>query len=254
MKEIEKKYNSIKTIVLDQIEKENIAPHTRLYFWLRALVAIMGLFILFLLALYIVSFTLFTLEKSGLLLLSPFGTYGVLSIVNDLPWKLVGLSLLALFGVLILAKNTFRAYRQPMLYLFLFVIGFVGITGLIVAKTRVHPFVLHHLERGMGGTPYQTLSVYLTPRDHNITLGTLVSSSTEDGFRVILEDGATLQIKTNAVTRFISKDSIVAGDKVLIFGERRGVIIFAGAVREISDVDKNSLEVRDGLWRHSEMK
>lgn len=254
MKEIEKKYHSLKILVLDQIEKEQIAPHTKLYFWLRTFVALMGLSVLFLLALYSVSFTLFTLQKSGLLLLSPFGAYGVFSIVNDLPWKLVGLSFLSLMGLLILAKNTFPTYRQPLLYLFLFVMGFVGITGLIVAKTRVHPFVLHHLERRIPEAPYRTISVYVTPRDHNITLGTFMSSSTSGGFVVSQSDGTLLEIKTNQATRFISKDKIVAGDKVLIFGERREGIIFAGAVREISDDDRNSLEVKDGAWRHEGMK
>ncbi len=254
MKEIEKKYHSLKTLVLDQIEKENIAPHTRLYFWLRTFVALMGLFVLFLLALYSVSFTLFTLQKSGLLLLSPFGAYGVLSILNDLPWKLVGLSFLSLVGLLILAKNTFWAYRQPLLYLFLFVIGFVGITGLIVAKTRIHPFVLHQLQRGMPEAPYRILSVYVTPRDHNITLATFMSSRASDEFDVSLIDGTSLEIRTNRATRFISKDRIVTGDKVLIFGERRGGIIFAEAVREINDEEGSSLEVRDGTWRHEGVK
>ena len=243
MKELEKKYTTLKENILKHIEKEKISPHTRLYFWLRTFVGVMGIGILLLTTVYGISLALFTLQKSGVLLLSPFGVFGVFSILNNLPWMLVFLSLFALFGLLLLAKNTFSVYRLPLLYLFLFAIGFVGISGFFVARTRVHPFLLDRLEKGVPEQNLKSISFYFSPEAHRISTGVLTSTTTDNGFMVVLDGGREVEVKTNEFTKYISRNNILAGDKVLIFGERRGSIIFAGAIREITDSDRDSIRM-----------
>ncbi len=233
MSKIEKKYSTLKSKVLTHIEKEHISPHTRLYFIIRTFVTLFSIIIALLFALYTVSLTLYALEKSGLLLLSPFGAYGVFSIVNGLPWKLVFISVISLFGLLMLAKNAFSVYRLPLLYLFLFVIGFVGVSGLYVAKSGMHPFVMSHIEKEVTRERLRPISLYLNPELDRFTVGVLVSSSTHDGFAIVTENGNVLEIRINKYTKYFRKDLIEKGDIVLVYGEKRDPIVFASAIREV---------------------
>jgi hypothetical protein len=234
MNKIEKKYSTLKTKVLEHIETEHISPHTRIYFIIRTFVALFSIVILLLFALYTVSLTLYALQKSGLFLLSPFGVYGVFSIVNGLPWKLVFISFFSLLGLLMLTKNTFSVYRLPLLYLFLFVIGFVGVSGLYVAKSGMHPYVMTRIEREVTKERLKPVSLYLKPNVDLITVGVLVSSSTDQGFALLASNGDQLEVMVNKDTKYFRKDLIVKGDIVLVFGERRGRVVFAGAVRELA--------------------
>ncbi len=227
-----------------QIEKEHISPRSKLNFWLRGFVAIMSGLILLSFVVYLISFMLFALQKSGILYLSPFGFFGVFSIVNDLPWRLVFLSFFALFGVLLLAKNTFSVYRMPLVYLFLFIIGFVGITGLLVAKTRIHPFLVAEFDRRPKDDNFHMISHYVKPEAHNISIGVLVATTTDSGFVATLQDGTQVEIKTNDLTKYFTENGFQTGDEILILGERRRNILFAGAVREITRGEREDLELK----------
>jgi hypothetical protein len=205
---------------------------------MRSFVALFSVIILLLFALYTVSLTLYALQKSGLFLLSPFGVYGVFSIVNGLPWKLVFISVFSLLGLLMLAKTTFSVYRLPLLYLFLFVIGFVGISGLYVAKSGMHPYVMTRIEREVTRERLRPVSLYLNPNVDLITIGVLISSSTDNGFTIFTPNGDQLEVMINKDTKYFRKDLIVKGDFVLVFGERRGRVVFAGAVRELAKEER----------------
>lgn len=233
MKTIEKKYSTLRSKVLEHIEKEHISPHSRGYFYLRTFVTALSVMVLCFFVIYLLSFILYTLQKNGLALLSPFGAYGVFSILNDLPWKLVLIAMLALLGLLFLAKNTFTMYRLPLVYFFLVVIGFVGITGLYVAKSRMHPYVMSQFQHDTRER-IRPAYLYLNPKVETISMGKLISSSTRGMFMISLDDGNYIEVRPNNFTKYVERESMIAGDRVLVFGERRGSVIFAEAVREIA--------------------
>jgi hypothetical protein len=74
----------------------------------------------------------------------------------------------------------------------------------------------------------------LKPNVDLITVGVLVSSSTDQGFALLASNGDQLEVMVNKDTKYFRKDLIVKGDIVLVFGERRGRVVFAGAVRELA--------------------
>lgn len=238
MKELEKKYNTLKDKIMEEIEKEHITPHSKIFFFLKTAVMVSSAVIFLFFILYVVSFLLFALSKSGILLLSPFGFFGIMTILNDLPWKIVFLALVSTLGLLLLTKNAFSIYRVPLLYLFLGVIGFVGVTGLIVAKTDLHSTVL----RGLRGAPpfggRDFPERYTRPEMHRISVGRLVSSSTGAMFLIVKEDGRMLEIRTDRGTQFIGREDIQTGDEVLIFGDTQDTFVHAKAIREIKENER----------------
>ena len=242
MKELEKKYKSLKEKIMQEIDIDKITPHSKLYFFLRGAVAVSAVSILFLAIIYVISFVLFALSKSGIFFLSPFGFFGIMTILNDLPWKIVLLSLVSLFALLLLAKNAFSVYRLPLMYLFLFVIGFVGITGLVVAKTQIHPLLLRQMKHGNQAGGLDFVPLYTRPESHRIHVGTLVSSSTGAIFNIMEPSGVMTVVRTDKATKFINSIKIVEGDEVLVFGDMDGSVIVARAVREITKPDKDSFE------------
>lgn len=254
MKELEKKYNSLKERIMQEIDTDKITPHSKLYFFLRAAVAVSGIAILFLALLYIISFILFALSKSGIFLMSPFGFFGIMTILNDLPWKIVLLSLVSLFTLLLLAKNTFSVYRLPLMYLFLFVIGFVGITGLVVAKSQMHPLLLRQMKHSEKAVGFDFVPRYTRPESHHIHVGTLISTSTGVTFSILGSNGVTSLVRTDKTTKFIDNTNIVQGDEILIFGDKEGSFIVARAVREITKPDKDFFEDKQEEYKEEEKK
>lgn len=237
MTNIKHTYHSLKENILKEIEENHISPHARGYFLLKSIVLVSSILLLSLITLYIISLILFTLGRSGILLLSPFGFFGVFSVLNDLPWLLVFIACGSLILTLFLAKEAFHTYRLPLIYLFLFSIGFVGISGLVIAKTRIHPVIIHRFV-GEDGGKKPRMPKYFRPEGHNIYFGSFVSTSTDGIFEIVLREGEAVHVRTNADTKIFSEVSFEKGSRVLIFGQKRGDIIFADAIRDVKQHDE----------------
>jgi hypothetical protein len=244
MNELKQKGIEIKDNLMQAIRDGKIEQHSKWYFVLRASAWTASFLLIVLLTVYVISFISFSLEERGILLLSSFGAFGLLSIINDLPWLLIGLSILGLVSIVLVARSAYGAYRAPMLYLFFGVIGAVLISVHLARLARVHPIFFaraHPIIRAM-------YMHYANPEDNRITVGYIVGPTTDNSFIVKTRHSDIVEVATSTVTQVLPLEVFSDGDEILIFGDVVDGQLSAKALRKISDSEKGGLfdvEVED---------
>jgi hypothetical protein len=128
--------------VLQKIQAGEIAKRSRLYFALQVgLIALLAL-VTFVLALFVLSFIIFSLHESREQLLLGFGQQGVVTFFALFPWLSLVLVLILLALLEWLLRNFRSGYRIPMLRIFL-VLAAIAVAGsALVDFTPLHPDLL----------------------------------------------------------------------------------------------------------------
>ena len=157
---------SIRQSVLDTIEKKEIKQHSKWYFALRTFTQLLATILAALILLFLVSFTIFTLQYSG----RPYQSRSLTDLVFGLPWLII-LAAIILFGLLeILVRRYQFVYQRPLLYTLLGLTLLLAGGSVIVARLHVHEQLLLRARMGrlpVGGIIYRRYRMRDYPQDYN---------------------------------------------------------------------------------------
>ncbi len=218
--------------ILTRIQKGQAKMTPRWHFLLRAALFLFGFILIFLCALYLLSFTLFVLDKSQLWFVPQFGAHGVFIFFRSLPWLLLFIVLLFLIVLQILARRYSFSYQRPLLFSVLGILVLVIIGSSVIQKLRFHEGVsiysrMHKLP--FAAPMYERFEL---GEEQSIYPGVIIEIR-DPNFSIKSRRQEILQVEVTAETRFPAGKKFLVGDEVLVLGEREDDIIEAYGVRPI---------------------
>ena len=225
---------SIKERILEKIKSGEVKMRPKIYFVLKAILIVGGIFLVAGFIIFLISFIHFHLRASGLWYLPAFGPRGFLTAFRFLPWILVFLSLALILILEILAKRFSFVWRRPMLYSLLIIIFVVLIGGFIIGKTAFHPRLFFQAREGKLPLMAPIYQEFGMPKFEDVHRG-VVEKLTENGFLLRKADNELLTIILSSNTQFPFGKEVKEGDSVVVMGKRDDSTILAIGVRKIDD-------------------
>ncbi|HEV3244831.1 MAG TPA: hypothetical protein VG102_00550 [Candidatus Paceibacterota bacterium] len=228
---------SLEKDVMDAIRSGRVHMRPRWKFILSGLLAALGVIILVLTLLFIASFGIFTLRRSGALFAPTFGMQGLFAFFAALPLILIILLLLFIIVLEILVRRYRVGYRTPLLVSVLAILGVVVLGGYFVERTRIHEDLLRQAMLPGGGLPPPIEMIYRSGSSHapDIYRGTIVGLI-PGGFMLADDNGAgTTTVLFAPSGRLPAVESFTVGEEVVVFGQEASGTVHAFGVREISD-------------------
>ena len=212
--------------VIKAIQDDKAKMRSRWFFALRSALFTLVVVILFAALLYLVSFIIFALRRSGIAFAPGFGLNGWLLFFGGLPW---GLLLLSLIVILILAALINRyefVYHHPLFYALAAFAFLVVVASFWIAATSFHDHMFRYSTENLPliGQFYQ----FETQEPSDVHSGEIVAvipgRGGQGSFVIVDAAGVTSSVMA-AQGVFIANDFSV-GDTVMVFGEREpnGVI------------------------------
>lgn len=218
--------------ILATIQKGQAKMTPRWHFILKASLFLFGFILVFLLALYLLSFALFVLDKSQLWFVPEFGMHGIFIFFRSLPWFLIFIVLLLIIFVQILARHYSFSYQRPLLYSVLGIVMLIVFGSSIIQKFGLHEGVseysrLHKVP--FAGMMYERFEF---GEETSVYSGVIIEIR-DPNFSIRSRRQEVLKVEVNEETRFPLGKKFVVGDDVLILGEREDDRIEAYGVRPI---------------------
>jgi hypothetical protein len=142
--------NSIREKVMAAITGGNVAMRPRWHFALRIALFITGGIVVLLALIYLTSFIIFGLRQTGIWFAPGFGARGWLEVGRELPWMLILFAIVFIIILEILVRRYAFAYRKPLLYSTLAIVGIVLLAGNLLSKG---PFEERWLDEARRGHP-----------------------------------------------------------------------------------------------------
>lgn len=224
--------NNFKDNIIKKIKAEDIAMRPRWHFVLHTFLLISGGILATLIAVYLLSFVMFTLHQSGLLFAPQFGWHGFVVLVVSSPWILIAILGVFLLLLYVLVSRYSFSYQKPFVY------SIVGVVLVVIAVSsliqyygvheRVQSFADRHNVPGLR-------PLYNDPsnrRPAGMERGA-IESFTETGFVLTTDRGQILDIILNEQTKLPPAFDFEVGMTVLVFGDKTGNSINAFGVRPI---------------------
>lgn len=213
---------------------------------LRTALMICGVVLASLIAVYLFSFVLFTLHKSGLWFAPQFGHRGLMLLVVGSPWLILSLLGIFLLILYMLVSHYSFSYRKPLVYSMIGVVFAVVLMSSVIQYFGIHERMQSFIEKH----DIQRLApLYRNQSDHRppgVIEGTIVMVS-ESLFMVTTDHGESITVHTNAQTRMPQGTALLVGDKILIFGTKKGADVDAFGIRPFSgeQLDRPQLRKQD---------
>jgi hypothetical protein len=229
----EKPKQTVQESVLENIRRHKVSMRSKKYFVLQTLLLAVGVVVVFLAIIYLASFVVFGLSETGLWFTPHFGLRGWFIFFRSLPWVLILLTLVFALILEIMVRRYSFAYRRPLLYSMLGIVGLVLIGGFLISRSRFHhQFRQYGRERHipMVGGFYRRFG---TPHFREVHQG-VIQEILPSGFVLELEGGETSTVIFTPQTRFFQGKNLLASDTVVVFGDEDDRIIKAEGVRRIS--------------------
>ena len=223
--------NDIRDKILEQIKKGEVSMVPKWRFVLETTLWAVGLVVATVIAVYLLSFILFMLNKNGVLFTPLYGWHGVMLFIVSSPWFLISLVGIFLLVLYVLVTKFSFSYKRPLVYsmlgVVLFVIAFASILHQLSIHERMERFVERHEVPGLApmyrgaGTPVM---------HEEVTIGT-IQAVEEDMF--ILEDinGEEHTVIIVESTKQPRGREWQVGDNVFVFGLEENEVIEAFGIR-----------------------
>lgn len=226
--------DQLKKIILEKISAGDVATRPRWQFVLRTGATVSAMVFLGFTALFLVSFAGFIMHHTGALYAPLIGVKGFVPFFFSVPWLLVGLAVVCIALLEILARRFAFAYRTPILYTTLGIIGAVLVGT--YALVEVHEHTREWAFRGevpILGSMYQE---YDRPGSPDVLVG-MVTERMQPNLRIEDRDGRRIVVDISADTKLPRNRSIVQGDVIVVFGHEEwgeidafGIRFFSGAM------------------------
>ena len=238
---MEEKNEQLNKEILSQIKEGKVEMKSHGYFLLRTILGVLGVFLLSLCLVFLVSFILFGLRKSGVALAPGFGPQGFILFAMSLPWMLILITVAFLAVLEILIRKYSFVYKKPILYSLIGVFGITTLITLLLPSFAIHNSVFraYRPEGGDRGADMPTIGRFYRgfgmPHSPDLVRGVVLDFAT--GTLIISTDGGvTSSVIFTDMTKIFPGTSMKIGDELLIFGPRStSGMIQAFGIRGISD-------------------
>lgn len=226
---------SLREKIAAAIEAGEVTMRPKWHFVLKAALGIAGITLILLALLYLISFVIFVLHRTGVWFVPAFGLQGIYALLISLPWILILCAVVFIILLESLVRRYAFAYRQPLVYTVLVIIGLVLLGGFIVAKTAFHDRLFGYaqderlpiaggLYRQFGGRELR-----------NVHPGMIINLR-DAGFMMGTRRGEPLFVLIASSTQLPFGADFAPGDSVVVFGDRASGTIRAIGIREIESI------------------
>lgn len=227
--------NHMKETLLMRIREGKLCMRSRVHFLLHNALIVLVSFLVFLCAMYLVSFGLFALDARGAFLMGTFGPQGLEELLLAMPFALLFFTLLTLSITEYLVRSFAFAYQRPILYSLGALFLLTGLGGGLLFMSNAHETLRDFSERrsvpGMRWL-YHAFSDTPVPRGYP----GIVRSTTTEGFILETPDGETLRVLIDDETRLPYGAIEMLGMEVFVGGERENDVIDAFGVRPLPPI------------------
>lgn len=235
---MEEKNKQLNKEILSQIKEGKVEMKSRWFFLLRTILGVLGVFILSLCLVFLVSFILFGLRKSGVALAPGFGPQGFILFAMSLPWMLILITVAFLAVLEILIRKYSFVYKKPILYSLIGVFGITTLITLLLPSFAFHNSIFRAYKPDKGGEMTPVGRFYRgfgMPRSPDLIRGVVMDYSTGT-LLIKTDEGVTSSVIISEFTKGIRDIEIITGKEVLIFGPKStSGIIKAFGIHSIVD-------------------
>lgn len=222
--------NDLQKKLLTKIKNGEIEMTPRWRMVLRSVLWSSVLVVAVLVAVYILSFILFTLHQTGVWFAPQFGWNGMVLLIVSSPWILITALLFFLVILYVLVSQYSFSYRKPLVY------SLVGVVLVVVAVSsfiqqlavhdRIQKFADRHDVPGIGRL-YRGVADHVPPE---VTIGE-VTKREVDHFMIINGADESVMVKITEATKLPRGREVAVGDRVMVFGSEVSGEIRAFGVR-----------------------
>lgn len=216
--------SDIKEILSEKIKTGDIHMVPKWQFVLHTVLWAVGAVLAAVVAVYLFSFVLFILHRSGILFAPLYGWHGIMLFIISSPWFLISLVGVFLLVLYLLVTHFAFSYKRPLVYSMLGVVLFVIVLSSLMNQFAVHERMGRFSERHEvpGFSPmYRGIEMQ---RPEEVTLGTILAVHGEE-IVVRTQDGEEVTVIRTLQTKQPQRKTWNSGDEVFIFGtEKEGVI------------------------------
>jgi uncharacterized membrane protein YhdT len=229
------KQKTIKESILATIKSGHVKMRPRWHFALKAVLAVLGLVILFLTILYLASFIIFALRQTGVLFMPGFGWPGWFAFFSHLPLFLIFLVIIFIVVLELFVRHYAFAYRRPLLYsaVGIFVLAVCG--AIALANSSFHGGVSKYADDNKDTVVGKFYVQYARPRFIDVHRGMIIEMA-NNGFLMRDRREEILTIIVSQQTRFPMGADYSAGDIVVVFGNREDDVVQAFGIQKACEV------------------
>lgn len=210
---------SIKDKVLSTINEGHIKMKPRWQFVLQSIAMIVGLVLVFLLILFVASFSIFILQRSGVWFAPVFGSHGFLELLMTLPVLFLVITVIFLLLLQLLVHHYSFSYTRPILYTLIGTIILVVGGSFIIAKTRVHEDLFRMARNDNLPFVSSLYTKYPYPKSDRVTPG-LIQELREQGFTLLDPVGRKWTVIINKNTKLPDDNDLDVNDNVVVMGDK----------------------------------
>jgi hypothetical protein len=200
--------------IMNAINSGEIKMIPRWRFVLNTAFMVSGGLLIFFIAIYLISFTIFSAEQTGVWFTPFFGGIGFYLFLKSMPWILVVLSIIFVIAFFSLVKKSSFVYEKPLVYSLIGVVAIVTVGGFLILYTHFHQEIFNLSRHGQVpviGVIYQSFG---PSRSGDIHRGIILSTTTS-GFIFQDRSGET----STVIVKNTQKQFPVIGDDIVIFGD-----------------------------------
>jgi len=210
---------TIKTTILDFVEKNKIKMVPRWQVLLYAGLGVVSLLFLFLLLVFVVSLMLFVLSKYGVMYLPLFGFGATLAALQSVPLLLFGSAIVLVVLVEILARTYAFSFKKPIFITVLIVLTSATVISFLIALTPIHKEINNYAREhniGFVSRVYERPRP-IAPHEKKLTVlrGT-ISATTSDTLTIELFDRTQYVVYSTNMN--VGLPSLSLGDDVVVAG------------------------------------
>ena len=223
--------------IMQSIETGHVHMRPKSFFVAKMLLWGLGLGIAALSAIFVLSFVLFKLKLQGAWVLPGLGIGGVRDLLLSLPFFIM-LYVVLFSGIFWWFTKAYSfAYRSPVVYSMLIVIGIVIAGGVLVAKTPLHRWAFERFGRTPGPVALHWMYVDSDRGPlHNGILGEVVEIKPNQ-VDIITIFRKRCKVIFSDSTFFPRKEDVLTGDFIIARGGIKGGDLYADGIKEIRSDD-----------------
>ena len=237
--------NNVKDTVLNKIKEGEVAMRPRWHFVFKGGLALVGIGVLALWLIYLVSFIMFALATSGVIMIPAFGFQGLVGFLLALPWLLILVAAVFIVLLEILVNKYSFGYRKPLLYTLFGVVGFTVVGTFLVSQTGLHDVAMQRSVESRLPVVGSMYKGYGIKPNEQVHIGEIVLVS-ENGFVIDERLHGELAVLVTESTRKPKEIAFRVGDRVIVFGNRLENEIEAFGIKHFSGKTFRPAPRKDG--------
>ncbi len=226
--------DTFKKEILDKIKNGELDMKPKWHFVLKSALLLVGTVIAALLAVYFLSFVIFTLKETGVGFSVLYGFKGISLFVMHSPWILISATVVFVGILYLLITHYSFSYQKPLVYSMVGVVLFALVGSVIIEQTTMHAKLQQYSEQTeVPVFPPMYRGAKALPTE-NIVHGEILEV-TEQGL-IVESVAGEIVIDINERTRQRPGSEYRVGERVIIYGEKNDGRVQAFGIRPAGEV------------------